>query len=110
MPSPHRSPGGTTSTAAAARGQPAAPAGPRRVDGGPGGLVDGPGSWGNGAAMRVAPPGAFFAGDPAEAAWQAALSATVTHTHPEAVAGAIAAAHAVPLTIWAAARQPRLCR
>jgi ADP-ribosylglycohydrolase len=62
------------------------------------GLFDGSGSWGNGAAMRVAPLGAFFADDPAEAARQAALSATVTHTHPEAVAGtiavAVAAAHA----------------
>ena len=56
------------------------------------GLFDGTGSWGNGAAMRVAPLGAFFAGDPAEAARQAALSAMVTHTHPEAVAGAIAVA------------------
>lgn len=55
-------------------------------------LFDGAGSWGNGAAMRVAPLGAFYAGDPAEAARQAALSATVTHTHPEAVAGAIAVA------------------
>lgn len=56
------------------------------------GLFDGSGSWGNGAAMRVAPLGAFFAGNPAEAARQAALSAAVTHTHPEAVAGAIAVA------------------
>jgi ADP-ribosylglycohydrolase len=55
-------------------------------------LFDGAGSWGNGAAMRVAPLGAFFADDPAEAARQAALSATVTHAHPEAVAGAIAVA------------------
>ncbi|WP_433463566.1 ADP-ribosylglycohydrolase family protein [Spirillospora sp. CA-128828] len=55
-------------------------------------LFDGSGSWGNGAAMRVAPLGAFFADDPAEAARQAALSATVTHTHPEAVAGAVAVA------------------
>jgi ADP-ribosylglycohydrolase len=61
-------------------------------------LFDGSGSWGNGAAMRVAPLGAFFADDPEQAAHQAALSATVTHTHPEAIAGAIAiavaAAHA----------------
>jgi len=55
-------------------------------------LFDGSGSWGNGAAMRVAPLGAFFADDPAEAARQAALSAAVTHTHPQAVAGAIAVA------------------
>jgi ADP-ribosylglycohydrolase len=57
-----------------------------------GALFDGSGSWGNGAAMRVAPLGAFFADNPAEAARQAALSATVTHTHPEAVDGAIAVA------------------
>ena len=55
-------------------------------------LFGGSGSWGNGAAMRVAPLGAFFADDPAEAARQAALSAAVTHTHPEAIAGAIAVA------------------
>jgi len=55
-------------------------------------LFDGQGSWGNGAAMRVAPLGAWFADDPAEAARQAALSASVTHTHPEGVAGAVAAA------------------
>ncbi|MBB5136409.1 ADP-ribosylglycohydrolase [Thermocatellispora tengchongensis] len=56
------------------------------------GLFDGKGSWGNGAAMRVAPLGAWFAGDLALAARQAALSAQVTHTHPEAVAGAVAVA------------------
>ncbi|SEG96853.1 ADP-ribosylglycohydrolase [Nonomuraea solani] len=55
-------------------------------------LFDGKGSWGNGAAMRVAPVGAWFAGDVPEAAAQARLSAEVTHTHPEAVAGAIAVA------------------
>ncbi|GAB2699761.1 hypothetical protein GCM10010442_16900 [Kitasatospora kifunensis] len=62
-------------------------------------LFDGQGSWGNGAAMRVAPLGAWYAADPAEAAWQAARSAEVTHTHPEAVAGAIAVALAAA---WAA--------
>lgn len=56
------------------------------------GLFDGQGSWGNGAAMRVAPLGAWFAVDLEEAAWQAARSAEVTHTHPEAVAGAVAVA------------------
>ncbi|MEV0388906.1 ADP-ribosylglycohydrolase family protein [Nonomuraea sp. NPDC050643] len=55
-------------------------------------LFDGKGSWGNGAAMRVAPVGAWFAGDPPRAAAQARLSAEVTHTHPEAAAGAIAVA------------------
>ncbi len=52
----------------------------------------GTGSWGNGAAMRVAPLGAWFAGDPARAAAEAARSATVTHTHPDGVAGAVATA------------------
>jgi len=56
------------------------------------GLFDGQGSWGNGAAMRVAPLGAWFAVDLEEAAWQAARSAEVTHTHPDAVAGAVAVA------------------
>ncbi|MEV6423667.1 ADP-ribosylglycohydrolase family protein [Streptomyces sp. NPDC051662] len=56
------------------------------------GLFDGQGSWGNGAAMRVAPLGAWFAVDPEEAAAQAGRSARVTHTHPEAVAGAVAVA------------------
>jgi ADP-ribosylglycohydrolase len=60
-------------------------------------LFDGRGSWGNGAAMRVAPLGAWFADDLAEAARQAALSAEVTHTHPDAVAGAIAVAVAAAL-------------
>ncbi|GAB2933586.1 ADP-ribosylglycohydrolase family protein [Nonomuraea fastidiosa] len=62
------------------------------------GLFDGKGSWGNGAAMRVAPLGAWFAGDAAEAARQAELSARVTHTHPEAVAGAVAVAVAAAVT------------
>lgn len=52
----------------------------------------GTGSWGNGGAMRIAPLGAWFAGDPAEAARQAADAARVTHTHPEGVAGAVATA------------------
>ncbi|NRQ30502.1 ADP-ribosylglycohydrolase family protein [Nonomuraea sp. NN258] len=52
----------------------------------------GNGSYGNGAAMRVAPLGAYFAGDPARAAAEAARSAEVTHAHPEGVAGAVAVA------------------
>lgn len=61
------------------------------------GLFDGHGSWGNGAAMRVAPLGAWFAEDLAEAARQARLSAEVTHAHPEAIAGAVAVAVAAAL-------------
>ncbi|MEU8138153.1 ADP-ribosylglycohydrolase family protein [Streptodolium elevatio] len=53
---------------------------------------DGTGSWGNGAAMRVAPLGAWFADDPERAAYEAARSAEVTHRHPEGVAGAVAVA------------------
>jgi ADP-ribosylglycohydrolase len=57
----------------------------------------GQGSWGNGAAMRVAPVGAWFADDLDEVVVQARMSAEVTHTHPEAVAGAIAVAVATAL-------------
>jgi ADP-ribosylglycohydrolase len=60
-------------------------------------LFGGQGSWGNGAAMRVAPLGAWFADDPAEAARQAALSARVTHAHPDGIAGAVAVAVAAAL-------------
>lgn len=52
----------------------------------------GGGSYGNGAAMRVAPLGAWFAGAPARAAAQAATSARPTHAHPDGVAGAVAVA------------------
>ncbi len=55
-------------------------------------LFGGEGSLGNGAAMRAAPVGAYFADDVNAAAEQAALSAAVTHTHPEGIAGAVAVA------------------
>jgi ADP-ribosylglycohydrolase len=60
---------------------------------------DGMGSWGNGAAMRVAPLGAWFAGDLDAVAIEAARSAAVTHAHPEAVAGAVAVAVATALSV-----------
>lgn len=51
------------------------------------------GSFGNGSAMRIAPLAAYFAEDDyAVIAEQAQLSAMVTHTHPEGIAGGIAAA------------------
>jgi ADP-ribosylglycohydrolase len=53
---------------------------------------DGQGSWGNGAAMRVAPLGAYFADDLDKVIEQARRSAVVTHAHPEAAAGAVAVA------------------
>jgi ADP-ribosylglycohydrolase len=53
----------------------------------------GGGSYGNGSAMRIAPLAAYFAEDGFErVAEQAALSAAVTHAHPEGIAGGIAAA------------------
>jgi ADP-ribosylglycohydrolase len=55
-------------------------------------VFDGQGSCGNGAAMRAAPLGAYFADDFAAAAEQARLSAEVTHAHPEGQAGAVAVA------------------
>jgi ADP-ribosylglycohydrolase len=56
------------------------------------GSFGGQGSYGNGAAMRAAPIGAYFADDMTRVVEQAALSAEVTHTHPEGVAGVIAVA------------------
>lgn len=53
-------------------------------------LFNGTGSFGNGSAMRVAPVGAYFADDLTKAIEQAGHSALVTHSHPEAVAGAVA--------------------
>ncbi|TQN31690.1 ADP-ribosylglycohydrolase [Haloactinospora alba] len=53
---------------------------------------DGAGSLGNGAAMRVAPLGAWFADSTDHAARNAAVSAQVTHTHPDGIAGAVAVA------------------
>lgn len=57
-------------------------------------LFGGQGSFGNGAAMRVAPIGAYFADSPENVVEHARRSAVVTHAHPEAVAGAIAIAAA----------------
>ncbi|HEX7645639.1 MAG TPA: ADP-ribosylglycohydrolase family protein [Burkholderiaceae bacterium] len=58
---------------------------------------EGQGSYGNGAAMRAAPLGAYFADDLELAAAEASLSAKVTHAHPEGIAGAIAVALAAAL-------------
>lgn len=60
---------------------------------------DGQGSWGNGAAMRVPPLGAWFAGDLDVAVAEAGRSAEVTHAHPEAGAGAVAVAVAAALSV-----------
>ena len=59
-----------------------------------GSLFEGQGSWGNGAAMRVAPLGAYFADDFAALVENAVHSAEVTHHHAEGIAGAVAVAAA----------------
>lgn len=55
-------------------------------------VFDGMGSMGNGAAMRVAPLGAYFAGDEQAIVVNATLSAEVTHAHLDGQAGAVAVA------------------
>jgi ADP-ribosylglycohydrolase len=60
-------------------------------------LFKGQGSWGNGAAMRIAPLGAYYADDPEQAIHQAEISAYPTHQHREAVVGAMAVAAAAAL-------------
>lgn len=64
----------------------------------------GQGSFGNGAAMRVGPVGAYFADDLERVAAEAEASAVTTHAHPEGVAGAVAVAIACAL----AAGDPKL--
>ncbi|MFI2735863.1 ADP-ribosylglycohydrolase family protein [Streptomyces sp. NPDC018711] len=61
------------------------------------GQFGGQGSWGNGAAMRVAPLGAWLADDLDAVAERAAAQSVVSHHHPEAVAGAVAVALAAAL-------------
>lgn len=57
-----------------------------------GDVFDGQGSMGNGAAMRVAPIGAYFADDLDTLVVEASRSADPTHAHPDGKAGAIAIA------------------
>lgn len=57
------------------------------------------GSFGNGAAMRVAPVGLLFAGNPDEVWRQAEASALPTHTHPVGIEGAQVLALAVALLV-----------
>lgn len=68
----------------------------------------GQGSMGNGAAMRVAPLGAYFADDLDRCAEEARASALVTHTHPEGVAGAVAVAIAAAMA-WQLRVSPVNC-
>lgn len=68
-------------------------------------LFEGQGSYGNGAAMRVAPIGAYFADDPDQVIQQAQRSAEITHAHPEGIAGAVAVALAAALAVRLRGRQ-----
>jgi ADP-ribosylglycohydrolase len=60
-------------------------------------LFRGVGSFGNGAAMRVAPLGALFADDLDRVIAEAGRSAEVTHAHDEGIAGGVAVAVAAAL-------------
>lgn len=60
-------------------------------------LFDGTGSYGNGAAMRAAPIGAYFADDLEAVVEQAELASRITHTHIEGKVGGIAVAVAAAL-------------
>lgn len=57
----------------------------------------GNGSYGNGGAMRVAPIGAYFADNISAVVANAHVSAEITHSHPEGVAGAITVAVAASI-------------
>lgn len=70
-----------------------------------GAAFDGQGSAGNGAAMRVAPVGAYFAGDLAAAAEHATRSSAPTHAHAEGVDGAVAIA-VLAAQVFAGERSP----
>lgn len=60
-------------------------------------LFGGSGSFGNGAAMRAPVLGAFLSADLDDVVEQATLSAQVTHSHEEGIAGAVAVACASAL-------------
>ena len=66
----------------------------------------GKGSFGNGAAMRVAPLGAWFADDLERAVTEAAASAEITHAHAEGIAGAVAVSVATAMVTTAPRTNP----
>jgi len=67
----------------------------RRIESGLPAHMVGTDSWGNGAAMRIAPVGMFFYDDDQRLLDMAVHTAEITHTHPAGVAGAVAQAVAV---------------
>ena len=68
-------------------------------------LFGGQGSFGNGAAMRIAPVGLFFHDSP-DLYEQARASASVTHAHPVGVDGAAVLAWAVAQAVKLAPQEP----
>ena len=62
-----------------------------------GSAFNGQGSCGNGAAMRIAPLGAYLVGKPETLTAQAIKASEVTHQHPEGIAGGVAVAHAAAI-------------
>ncbi|WP_446225066.1 ADP-ribosylglycohydrolase family protein [Nocardia sp. IBHARD005] len=73
-----------------------------------GATFEGQGSCGNGAAMRVAPLGAYYFDDPQRAVAEAVRSAQVTHLHSEGVTGAVAVAVAAGQAAHARTTQTRV--
>jgi poly(ADP-ribose) glycohydrolase ARH3 len=69
------------------------------------GLFGGQGSYGNGAAMRIAPVGLFFYDAP-DLYEQARTSASVTHAHPIGIDGAAVLAWAVAQTVKLDPQEP----
>lgn len=72
-------------------------------------LFRGEGSKGNGAAMRVAPLGAYYADDLVKLVEHARAQAAITHSHPDGQAGAIAIAVAAAWA-WNHRENPRAGR
>jgi ADP-ribosylglycohydrolase len=70
-----------------------------------GAVFHGEGSCGNGAAMRAAPVGAYFADQPGVIVEQARRAACVTHAHSDGQAGAIAVALAAA-HVWNTRGEP----
>lgn len=73
-------------------------------------MFGGQGSYGNGAAMRAAPIGAYFADDLDRTAAEALRSAEPTHAHPDGAAGAVAVAVAAALVASRVDRADLLAR
>ncbi|MFN3284944.1 MAG: ADP-ribosylglycohydrolase family protein [bacterium] len=57
------------------------------------------GSWGNGAAMRVAPIGLFYCDEPEKLREVVHGASRITHSHELAIEGAVLQAHAVALAV-----------